>query len=82
MYIFHQTGNENTQTYQVEVFYVDLQLNPKILVTNFQVNFWQPERRINNHHGIFQTKCGAGHVFSKETILSVLILAFTWGRDI
>ena len=45
-YIIKQTGNENSQTYQVVVICL---IKHQILVTNLQGNVLQLERRIYNH---------------------------------
>ena len=45
-YIIKQTGNENTQTYQLVVICL---IKHQILVTNLQGNVVQLERRIYNH---------------------------------
>ena len=44
-YITQQTGNENTQTHQVEVVIL---IKHQILIINLWENVWQLEGRINN----------------------------------
>ena len=44
-YIIQHTGDENTQTYRIEVFIL---IQNQILVSNLQRNVKQLEERINN----------------------------------